>query len=533
MFNLTFILNEGDKMGRRTSMTKIREILRIHIKNPDFSERQISKLLNVSRPVVNKAIKDFKKTKLSFDEFISLSDDEILDLINNNNICKSDKYRNLSERFPHMLKELKKVGVNRRVLWEEYREEFPNGYSYSQFNYHFQVWRDSLNLTMHIEHKAGDKMFIDFTGKKMSITDRITGESREVEIFISVLGASQLTYVEAVMSQKKEDFIGATENAFLYCEGVPKAIVPDCLKSAVTKADKYEPDLNPEYFDFARHYDTVIIPARSRHPQDKAYVENAVKISYSWIFAPLRNMTFYSLSELNKAIQERLEIYNSRKMQRYDLSRRELFEQTEKNVLKKLPKTTYEKKSFKKLKVHFNYHILLSEDKHHYSVPYHYAGKTVDVVYIKDNVEIFHNHKRIAFHRRSTVKGGYSTTAEHMHKNHKWISEWSPQRFIGWASKLGVYVEEYIKGVLEAKKHPEQAYKSCLGILNLSKKYSEGRLNNACKRAIHFEYYSFKGVKNILDNNFDLLKEDEDSDKPLPNHENIRGNKYYTKEIIN
>ncbi|MCW8965547.1 MAG: IS21 family transposase [Candidatus Pacearchaeota archaeon] len=515
-------------------MNKLREIIRIYCKNKEFSERQLSRAVNVSRPVVHQTIIDFKKTGLSYTDIDKLSDDELTALLEKRKINNSQKYNNLSGRFQFMAKELKRVGVTRQLLWEEYRSEYSNGYSYSQFNYHFQVWQNSSYLTTHMDHKAGDKMFVDFAGKKMAIYDRKTGAREEVETFVAILGCSQLTYVEALMSQKKHDFIPATENAFIYFNGSTNAVVPDCLKSAVTKADKYEPDINPEYNDLARHYDTVILPARSRHPKDKAFVENAVRLVYWWIYAPLRNRKFYSLRELNCAIMEQLAVFNSKKMQKFDLSRLELFEQTEKDYLKPLPVSTYEFKTFKHLKVQFNYHVFLSEDKHYYRVPYHYRGKEVDLIYTRDNVEVFFKHKRIALHKREFIKGKYTTIAEHMPQHHRWVSKWIPERFINWGGKIGKDVKELVERILSNALHPEQAYKICLGILNLNKKYSNERINNACIRALRFEYLSYKGVKNILENNLDSNEEEADLFSGcLPEHKNIRGNNYYNKELIN
>ena len=289
---------------------------------------------------------------------------------------------------------------------------------------------------MHIEHKSGDKTFVDFTGKKLQIKNSILGEERDVEVFVAILGASQLTYVEAVESQKKADWIRVNENAFRYFGGVTRGIVPDCLKSGVTKGDKYEPDLNPEYLDFAKHYGTTILPARPYRPKDKALVENAVRIVYAWIFAPLRNQTFYSLKDLNDAISVELESYNSKPMQRLKISRRELFNETEKSELKPLPREMYEFKRFCKLKVQFNYHIFLSEDRHYYSVPYQHRGKKVDVMYTESTVDISYNHVRLTFHKRDRQLNGYTTLKEHMPSHHKWVTGWSAERLIKWADSL-------------------------------------------------------------------------------------------------
>lgn len=510
-------------------MRKIREIIRLYCEGKS-SNRQISRSLNISRPVVAQYIINFKNSGLTYENIEAMNDESLLEILELKQKEKSQRYRVLSAMFENYAKELMRTGVNLYTLWEEYRKEHEDGYSYSQFCYHYQIWRNGSELSMHIEHKAGDKMYVDFTGKKLKIIDRATMKERDVEVFVAILGASQYTYVEGVMDQSKENWIRANENALLYFGGVTQAIVPDNLKSAVTKADKYEPDINPEYYDFARHYATVILPARAYQPKDKALVEGAVNIVYSWIFAKLRDMVFYSLDELNQAIKAWLERYNDRLMQRLKISRRELFNQTEKDALKPLPAVRYEMKNFCRMKVQFCYHIYLSVDKHYYSVPYKYRGKTVDIIFSDLNIEIYCENTRIAFHKRQRTKNGYSTITEHMPPNHKWISEWNPERFINWAEKIGSNTKAVIIKVLETKEHPEQGFKVCLGILNLEKKYSGSRLDRACHRALVYNNFSLKSIKNILEYRLedqqDLFPEDELS-YSISAHENIRGSQYY------
>ncbi len=273
---------------RKTSMKKIREIIRMH-EEARMSNRQIAGALNISRPVVAQYISDIKSAGLTYQQIIAMPDDALLEIISGNKKNKKQKYERLSLQFDYYSKELKRTGVTLALLWEEYNRADPDGYSYSQFCYHYQVWKEASEISMRMEHKAGDRMYVDFTGKKLSITNRHTGELTEVEVFVAILGASSLTYVEARLTQQKEDWIKANENAFRYFGGVTSAIVPDCLKSAINKHHKYEPDINPEYLDFARHYGTAILPARPHHPKDKALAENAHRTVYSWIFARIRN----------------------------------------------------------------------------------------------------------------------------------------------------------------------------------------------------------------------------------------------------
>jgi len=513
--------------NKRVSMNKIREIIRLN-EEAGLSYRKIAHALKISRPVVSQYIADFKVNGLKYTDIKDISDTELLELLEKKKKESQERYKKLSEYFEYFVQELKRTGVNRHVLWEEYRKEHPDGYSYSRFCYHFQVWKNASEVTMHIDHKAGDKAFIDFAGKKLSIIARETGEVKDVEVFVSILGASQYTYVEAVESQKKEDWIKVNENALLYFEGVPAALVPDNLKSGITKGNKYEPDINPEYADFARHYGTVILPARPNSAKDKALVENAVNLVYTRIYAPLRNKSFYSLEELNEAMRELLEKHNNTPFQRLRVSRRQLFEDIERSDLKPLPITRYEFKKFLNLKVQFNYHIELREDRHYYSVPWQYKGKRVRVVYTTSIVEIYHDNIRIAFHKRDRKPNGYTTFKEHMPPHHRFYDDWSPQRMINWASKIGSEVEMMIINVLESRQHPEQAFKVCLGIINLSKKYGNSRLDKACKRSLEFHNYSYKAVKNILEKGLDKVQEEALFQKLLPVHENIRGSIYYS-----
>ncbi len=510
-------------------MNKVREIIRLK-QQCHLSERAISRVLSLSRPVISQYLRDIAHTGLSYDEIQLMDDDALTDLLTGK-ARKPERYIQLTKQFEHFARELKRTGVTLQRLWHEYRTEHPNGYSYTQFCYHFQLWRSTSELTMHLDHKAGDKMFADFTGKKLSFIDRQTGEVKETEVFVAILPASQLTYVEAVESQKKHDWLQVNQNAFHYIGGVPKAVVPDNLKSAVHKPNFYEPEINPEYADFARHYQTVVLPARPNRARDKAMVEGAVRIVYAWIFAALRDRIFYSLKELNTAIGEQLETYNAKPMQKLKISRRELFEQTEKDELKPLPHEKYTRKQCKQLKVQFNYHIQLREDMHYYSVPYRYRGKQVLVIYTDAVVEMFCNNQRIALHKRDRTPNHYSTVKEHMPSHHKAYSEWSPQRLINWAEDIGEHVKAVIEYILAHRKHPEQGYRVCLGILNLTQKYDKERLNKACQKAVYYQNYSLKGIENILRNRLEDYQQE--SFQLLPDHNNIRGNQYYqqVKEI--
>jgi transposase len=511
---------------KRINMKKIREIIRFK-ETSDMSDRKIARALNISRPVVAQYIKDFNASGLTYEETKDMPDSRFLALFEKQRNKRCSKYEDISKLFPYFVTELKKTGVTLMILWNEYQKKHPDGYSYSQFCYHFQVWRNASRVTMHIEHKAGDKMFVDYAGDKLVIVDRKAGKERSVEVFVAILGASQLTYAEASFSQKSEDWIRSNERAFIYCGGVTQAIVPDNLKSGVTCSNRYEPGINVMFDDFAGHYQTVILPARVRRPQDKALVENAVNLVYQRIYAPLRNRIFYSLKELNEAIWDLLEQHNNTPFQRLKTSRREIFDNIEKQVLKPLPKERYAIKQCKELTVQFNYHVELREDRHYYSVPWQLKGKRVRVVYDDRNVAIYYDNVRIIQYKRDRSPNGYTTLHIHMPPHHRFYAQWSPERFIRWAQSIGDDVAEMIQVVLKSREHPEQAFKICMGILNLVKEHGPDRLNKACARALGFGFYSYKRIKNILDRGLEEEALTESRELPVSSHENIRGSQYY------
>lgn len=509
-------------------MKKIREVLRMA--GLGTSRRQIARALGISRPSISEYLEAFKKTGLGHAQVEQMSDEELLAMLGRPAVTP-ERYRGLEERFEAYVRELRRTGVTLQLLWEEYINQEPNGYRYSQFCLHFKEWSKQSELSMHIEHRAGDKMYVDFAGKKLGLVDRKTGELTEVEMFVAILGASQLTYVEAVPSQKKEDWIRANENAFRYIGGVTRAIVPDNLKSGVTKSCKYEPDINPEYADFAAHYGTVILPARPNKPKDKSLVENAVNLTYQRVYAPLRNCVFYALPELNRAIRDQLEKHNNTPMQRPGVSRRQLFEETERAALLPLPVRRYELKRFQKpAAIHKNYHVYLTEDGHYYSVPHEYRlknGGKAGIIYTSGDVEIYQDNVRIAFHKRDYRRNGYTTAPEHMPSHHRHYAEWNPERFLQAAERRGLHVRRLVKMILEASRHPEQAFKTCDGVIHLSRKFGDSRLNRACERALKFGALSYRAVKNILESGLDQVDEEEPGLSVMPNHENIRGGEYY------
>ena len=509
------------------SMSKIRQILRLH--SLGCSKLKIAEQTGLSRNTLKKYLKTFTSAGLTFDEINELSDKELEDLfVKPEDKPVHERLQTLFSLFPVIEKELKRKGVTRLMLWEEYRQSHPDGLGLSQFKHYLAQWQAQVNPTMHMEHKAGDKLYVDFAGDKLSIIDEQTGEVHPVEVFVAILGASQLTYVEAVMTQQKEDFIAACENAMHYCGGIPAAIVPDNLKSAVTKSSKYEPTLNETFADFAEHYGTTILPARAYRPRDKALVENAVRIIYTRIYVKIERKEYFSLEALNAAIITALEEHNNAPLRGRNYSRRQQFDDIEKSALLPLPPLRYELKKHQYATVAKNGHAGLSADKHYYSVPYRFIGKKVKLLYSRHSVEIYYNYERIALHQRTKSPYQYTTQKEHMASTHRFVSEWTPERFTSWAASIHEDVRLYVLKVLDRKQHPEQAYKSCMGILGFAKKVGNERLVKACQRALGYGAYNYTTIQKILERELDLRDAPDETDQlQMPFHDNIRGENYY------
>ena len=509
------------------TMLNIRHILRLYSQNQTRSEIIIQ--TGIHRHILKKIIDDFKASKLSFSEINELSDKDLEELFKKppDNLY-NEKLRTLYGLFPEIDKELKRKGVTKKLLWEEYKKKYPDGASSTSFLLHFSRWKARKTPIMRQNHKAGDKLFIDFAGEKLNITDKETNKEKPVEVFVAVLGASQFTYVEAVFTQRKQDFITACENALHFFGGAPAAIVPDNLRAAVTKSDKYEPTINETFADFAEHYNTTILPARAYRPTDKAVVENTIKIVYTRIYAKLRNDVFYSIETLNEAILLALEEHNNQIVTGRDSSRRQQYEEVEKSTLLPLSAIRYEFKRQLFATVAKNGHVALSPDRHYYSVPYSFIGKRVKVLFTSYNVEIFHNYERVAIHKRVQSPFKYTTDKEHLPPTHRFVAEMEPDRLLVIADEIHKDVKLFLTKILTAKKHPEYLYKVCMGVLNLSKKFGNERLTRACQRSLIFGIYNYRIVKKILDSGLDIQEnEDLKEETQMPPHDNIRGNDYY------
>jgi len=508
-------------------MSKVRKVLRLHHKGE--SKLFISRYLSLSRNTVKKYIALQKMLGLSYEAIVLKNDAELEQLFSNNQPdYMPPKHQAVYDFFPYMERQLKKDGVTKLQMWREYYEKNPDGLRSSQFCNLYRKWGKKVNPVMHMNHKAGDKLFIDYAGKTLEIVDRETGEVKEVQFFVAILGASQYTYAEASMSQKKEDFIVSVENALHFYGGVPAAIVPDNLKSAVTKSSRFEPTLNETFHDFAEHYETTILPARAYKPSDKSLAEGAVKILYRRIYPSVKERTFHSLKELNEAIWEYLKQHNNAKLTGRPTSRLELFNEDEKHKLSPLPVKRYEIKQIAMVTVMQNGHVSLGKDKHYCSVPYQYLRKKVKIVFTKSTVEVYHKYIRIALHKRDPRPYRYTTVKEHLASTHQFVTDWTPQRFIDWAASIDEPVKEFIIHLLDRKQHPEQAYKSCMGVLSFAKKVGNERLSNACKRALDHHVFNYKIIDNILKRGLDkIVEEPTQQEQELPFHKNIRGDKYY------
>lgn len=504
----------------------------LQLKLAGKSNRTISGLLGRSRNTINDYVSLFAESDKNFETLSKLPLSELHKEIKALKAAKTkqstkpdNRYIDLEKHKQTYLKNLKRPGATYQTIWQEYQASFPDGYSYTQFKLYLKQFAKQVEYSMPMQHKYGDKLFIDFTGKKLAVVDKETGEVKQMEVFVGVLGASQYTYIEACPSQSLEHFIRCTVNCLAYFGGVPQAIVPDNLKSAVTKASKYEAILNRQYQSMAVHYGCVIYPTRAVRPKDKALVEGAVKIAYQRIFYHLSKQTFFSLSELNEQLSSLLKKYNEVPFYKQSESRKDRFEQEEKSLLNPLPPHPYESKTVKSAKVHKNCHIWL--EKHYYSVPHNYVGKQVKVYYNARTVEVYLDYERIAIHKRSEQPWTYTTIKEHMPNHHQFVMDWNPDRFIRWGQKIGNNTGAYIEKVLSNNSYPEQGYKSCMGILSFAKKYSSERLDKACQRGLLYEKYSYQTIKRILELKMDQIEEEPPSTS-MPTHDNIRGGTYYT-----
>jgi transposase len=503
-------------------MRKIREILRLK-HEAGLSNRAIARACSIGKETVREYLGRAGEAGLSWPLEEGLSEEAIECRLFPLPIRARDG-RDLPD-WAEIDRELRQKGVTRRLLWMEYKEGEPRSLSYSQFCELYGRWAKSLDPVMRMTHKAGEKLFIDYAGLLIPYVCPLTGERREASVFVATLGASSYIYAEGQESQAMSSWIGGHVRAFEFFGGVTEILVPDNVKTGVTSPCRYEPDINPTYQDMAEHYGAAVIPTRVRHPRDKAKVESGVQVVEYWVIAPLRKRQFFGLEEINQAVQEKLGELNGREMKHLGKSRRELFEELDRPALRPLPSRPYELAEWKRAKVSIDYHVEYAG--HYYSVPYQFIHKAVDIRATENVVEVFHRGERVASHRREQTRGRHSTLADHMPEAHRRYGEWDPERFMRWAERNGSATAEMVHELLSARRHPEQGYRSTLGLLRLESRYGQERLEAACRRALGFGLHSYKGVKNILEAGLDKVGEEEPVSVTAKAHLNIRGTKYY------
>jgi len=507
----------------------IKQIITLQLKGQ--SNRKIAKLLSVSRNTVNKYTQFISATDIPAAELLLYEPKRLMEVFTHHTTILNVRYEELMTYFEKVNQATSQPGFTFLFHNNEYKDLSQDPYSYTQFMEHYRRRYAEVKGSMKLNHSPGHEMYIDFAGKKLSIVNKETGEVMPVEVFVAILPNSQYTYVQACMSQKRHDLIECLNNAMDYYGGVTMAIVCDNLKSAVTKASKYEALINRSLKEFAQHYNCVINPTRTYSPQDKALVENAVNLAYQRIYYPMREMTFFTLQELNLEIRKFLISYNDLLFQRKDASRKELFQSIERPYLMPLPAQHFEMKDYKRAKVQKIGYVYFSPDKNYYSVPYRYIGKQTTIHYSQSTVEVFYNFERIALHKRSLSMGIYTTNKEHLASTHQHYSGLSPEYFEREATKHGLYVGTIIARLFAVSQYPEIAYKRATGIIQLHKQYGSERLNNACGRALEGEAISYLRIKNILINNLDTVPLDtqtsDTNTSHIPAHENIRGSKNY------
>jgi len=509
-------------------MRKIKEVLRLKWEC-GLGDRVVAATCSVSRSTVSKYVRLARQAGLSWPLPEEMDDDRLEALLFQSQADCRMRNRHIPD-WAEVHRELRYKGVTLQLLWEEYRQTYPDGLRYSQYCTRYRQFCQTLDLPMRQCHKAGEKLFVDFCGQTMPITDQKTGKVRQAEIFVAVLGASNYTYVEACWAQSLPSWIMAHVRAFQFFGGAPSLLICDNLKSGVISPDRYEPEANHTYEEMAAYYGCALLPARVRKPKDKAKVEKGVQDVERRILAALRHRTFFSINELNRAIAGLLVQHNEHTFQKLEGSRLSLFEQLDKPALQPLPIQPYEYAQWKKARVNVDYHVAF--EGNYYSVPYQLVNQTIDIRATDTGIECFHKSKRVASHLRLQRKGQYATVNAHMPKTHQDYAEWSPQRLVHWAQKIGPQTALVVENILRARPHPQQGFRACLGIMRLGKEYGSERLEAACTRALAANAASFRSVQSILKSGLDKQPLQQPSpDVPPVVHDNIRGPHYYSQTV--
>jgi len=512
--------------NNRLSMRKITEALRLYHEH-NRSHREIATAIGSSPTTVGNYLRRAQQAGITYPLPDGITDDEI-----NFRLFPpqppADIVR-LEPDWPWVHRELRKKSVTLDLLWQEYKAEHPDGYRYSWFCKQYRTWAGRLPVTMRQTHTPGEKLFVDYAGQTIPIIDGLSGEIRQAQLFVAVLGASNYTYVEATWSQTLPDWIGSHVRTFEFLGGVPELVVPDNLKSGVKHPSLYDPEINPTYSDLAVHYGVAILPARVRKPRDKAKVEGGVLVAERWILARLRNQRFFSLDEANRAIAELLMDLNRRPFKKLPGCRHSAFLELDQPALKPLPMDRYQYAEWKIARAGIDYHV--DVDKHYYSVPYRFAKLEVDVRFTAVTVEVFHRGKRIAAHARSLLKGRHTTNDTHMPPAHQAVAGWDDKRLLNWAQGIGPHTQATVQHMLNQRRHPQQSYRACMGVLRLSKEFGNQRMEAACARALKLNAASYRSIHSILKNGLDRQDNAATASSPqasLPlTHPNVRGPEYF------
>jgi len=523
----TLFLVSDDEKGarmpyRRLSMRKTKEICRLT--HACLSGRAIARVLGVSNSTVSEANSRLKAAGLTWPDVEPMSESAL-----ERRLYQGDCEVAHDAREPdwaHVRTELGRRHMTLQLLWAEYMRDHPDGYSYSWYCEKYRAWRKTTDPVMRQEHAFGEKLFVDWAGDTVDLVDADTGEITAAHLFVAVLGGSSYTYLEAFRNEGIESFLTGHVNALAHFGGVPALLVCDNLKTGVTRADRYEPDINTDYAGLATHYGCAVLPARVRKPRDKAKVEVGVLHAYRMVLAPLRNRTFFSIFELNEAISTLLEVLNDRPFKKLPGSRKSVFLEHEAPLLAPLPEHPFRYRTHRSAKVHIDYHVEVFS--HRYSVPHHLIGQAVEVFFDERTVEIYHAGDRVALHVRAHAKGRTTTEASHMPSSHREHAEWTPARMESWASETGPACAALARRIMEAHPHPELGFRNCLGLISLGRKYGEARLEAACARAVDSGATRYRSVKSILESGLDTQPlTPPTAPPPLPCHDNVRGPDYY------
>ena len=511
----------------RLPMHRVREVCRLKY-DCRLSNRKISRASGVDRESVGLYLRRAEKAGLRWPFPAELTDAELEARLFPKPVPPAGAQRPPPDcRYIYdQLREHKNLNLTIMQLWIEYKERHAGGFQYTQFCEHYHRWRQKLDYVMRQEHRAGDKMFVDFCDG-LPLVNQETGEITRTHLFVGVWGFSNFTYVEAVADQTEPSWARCHVRAFAYSGAVPHALVPDNLKSGVTKPCLYEPELNRSYAELACHYNTAVLPARIKRPRDKAKAEAGVLVAQRWILAVLRHRIFFTLAEMSAAIGELREILNTRPLQKLKKSRRELFEAQDRPAALRLPDRPYQYAKWEKARVNFDYTIEV--DHHIYSVPFRFLREKLDVRLTVTTLEVFQSGERIAAHVRSYKQGGQTILDEHRPPEHRKFLEWTPERISAWAAKTGPFTAKVAERIMATRRHPEQGFRACRGIIGLGEKYGAERVEAASRRAMKFSACSYKYIRSILVAGLDRVADaqDEAQQPSLPMHENVRGGGYY------